>query len=129
MMTPYEEDLIFKERMKNERYRTIAKQLSHNESAIRTYCSRHGLTDSDISQISECCFCHKQIIQKKRGSKRIFCDEKCRSAWRRAHHKLKEPVYYHTCVGCGAEFETAGNKSQRYCSRQCYMNHRKGNAV
>ena len=119
-MTDLEKDEIYKERLKGNDYNTISPKMSLSPAVIRTFCSRNGLTDEIIGKTSECCFCHKQIIQKKRGSKRIFCDERCRSAWRRAHYKLKEPVYHHICVGCGNAFDTAGNKSQRYCSRKCY---------
>ena len=143
-MTDLEKDEIYKERLKgndyntisqkmslspavirtfcsrNGLYNTISQKMSLSPAVIRTFCSRNGLTDEIIEKTSECCFCHKQIIQKERGSKRIFCDEKCRSAWRRAHYKLKEPVYHHICAGCGNAFDTVGNKSQRYCSRKCY---------
>ena len=46
----------------------------------------------------------------------------------RVHHKLKEPVYHHTCAGCGAAFDTVGNKSQRFCSMDCYRKNRCGGA-
>ena len=128
-MTKFEADLIFKFRLQNEDYKTIANRLSKKTSTISTYCCRHALTDSNLSHISECCYCHKPITQMAKGKKRVFCNDKCRSAWRREHHMLSEPVYRHVCVGCGSAFETAGNKAQKYCSRQCYLNHRKGNAV
>ena len=114
-MTKYETDQIFKSRLQNEDYKTIAKRMSIKAKTIASYCYRNGLTDSNIDSIS--------------GKKRLFCNDKCRSAWRRAHHMLIEPVYHHVCAGCGTAFKTAGNKSQKYCSRQCYLNHRKGSAV
>ena len=40
-----------------------------------------------------------------------------------------DSIYHHVCAGCGTAFKTAGNKSQKYCSRQCYLNHRKGSVV
>ena len=128
-MTDLEKDEIYKERLKGNDYNTISQKMSLSPAVIRTFCSRNGLTDEIIGKTSECCFCHKQIIQKERGSKRIFCNEKCRSAWRRAHYKLKEPVYHHTCAGCGAAFDTAGNKSQRYCSMDCYRKNRCGGTL
>ena len=128
-MTKYETDQIFKSRLQNEDYKTIAKRMSIKAKTIASYCYRNGLTDSNIDSISECCYCHEKIEQKAKGKKRLFCNDKCRSAWRRAHHMLIEPVYHHVCAGCGTAFKTAGNKSQKYCSRQCYLNHRKGSAV
>ena len=105
------------------------KRMSIKAKTIASYCYRNGLTDSNIDSISECCYCHEKIEQKAKGKKRLFCNDKCRSAWRRAHHMLIEPVYHHVCAGCGTAFKTAGNKSQKYCSRQCYLNHRKGSVV
>ena len=128
-MTKYEADQIFKSRLQNEDYNTIAKRMSIKVNTIASYCYRNGLTDSNLSNISECCYCHKKIEQKAKGKKRLLCNDKCRSAWRRAHHTLTEPVYHHVCVGCGSAFDTAGNKSQRYCSRQCYQKHREENPV
>ena len=98
-------------------------------NTIASYCYRNGLTDSNLSNISECCYCHEKIEQKAKGKKRLFCNDKCRSAWRRAHNLLNEPVYHHVCIGCGAAFDTTGNKSQKYCSRQCYQKHREENPV
>ena len=127
-MTELEKEKLFKLRVQGCDWEFISKELSVPENTLKSYCYRNGLTDNDIPAISECCFCHKPVSQKPKGNKRLFCSEKCRSAWRRVHHKLKEPVYHHICVGCGAAFDTVGNKSQRYCSMDCYRKNRCGGA-
>ena len=64
-MTKYEADQIFKSRLQNEDYNTIAKRMSIKVNTIASYCYRNGLTDSNLSNISECCYCHKKIEQKE----------------------------------------------------------------
>ena len=127
-MTELEKEKLFKLRVQGCDWEFISKELSVPENTLKSYCYRNGLTDNDLAEINECCYCHKAVSQKAKGNKRLFCSEKCRSAWRRVHHKLKEPVYHHICVGCGAAFDTVGNKSQRYCSMDCYRKNRCGGA-
>ena len=125
-MTNLEKDEIITARHKGMSYKEVAAMLSKSASTIRTYCCRNGLTDADIQNSSVCCVCRKQITQKIKGRRRVFCSDKCRSAWRRAHNKLIEPRYHHTCERCGNEFYTCGNKNQKFCSRACYFKSRYG---
>ena len=128
IMTELQKGELFKLRLQGLGWECISAQLSVPSSTLKTYCYRNGLSDNDLGEISECCFCHKPVAQKAKGRRRLFCNEKCRSAWRRVYHKLKEPVYHHTCAGCGVTFDTVGNKSQRYCSMDCYRKNRFGGA-
>ena len=127
-MTELEKDEVFTARYKGQSYSEIASALSVSTSTIRTYCCRNGLTDADVQNNSVCCVCRKQITQKIKGRRRVFCSDKCRSSWRRSHNKLNEPRYHHTCEKCGKEFYTCGNKNQRFCSRACYFKSRYGGA-
>ena len=128
IMTELQKGELFKLRLQGLGWECISAQLSVPSSTLKTYCYRNCLSDNDLGEISECCFCHKPVAQKAKGRRRLFCNEKCRSAWRRVYHKLKEPVYHHTCAGCGVSFDTVGNKSQRYCSMDCYRKNRFGGA-
>ena len=113
-------------RLKGEGYTSIANELSMNVSTVRMYCIRNQLTDNDLKDVSVCVHCGAEITQPKKGGKKIFCSEKCRSAWRRAVGRHKETVYHHICKRCGKEFDTVGNKNQIYCSSYCYHSHHKG---
>ena len=128
-MTELQKGELFKLRLQGFDWEHISAELSMPVSTLKTYCYRNGLSDNDIEDISECCYCHKPVAQKAKGRHRLFCDEKCRSAWRREYHKLNEPVYHHTCAGCGAAFDTVGNKSQRFCSMDCYRKNRCGGTL
>ena len=125
MLTTEQKTKIAELRIKGHGYTAIARELSLKESTVRMHCIRNELTDQDVKNKAICIHCGKCV---KKGTKR-FCSERCRSAWRRANHRLIETRYHHTCKGCGAGFETMGNKKQMYCSLRCYHSHRKGGAA
>ena len=125
MLTTEQKARIAKGRAEGRGYTAIARELSLNESTVRMYCVRNELTNRDLKNKVVCIQCGRS---HKNGTKQ-FCSERCRSAWRRANHRLIETRYHHTCRGCGAEFETIGNKNQMYCSLRCYHSHRKGGAA
>lgn len=127
-MTEYQREEIITARCRGQKYSEIASELSVSTSTIRTFCCRNGLTDADLQKTSVCCVCRQSITQKAKGRRRVFCSDKCRSRWRRSHNKLHEPQYHHICQNCGKEFYTTGNKSQRFCSRKCYVAARYGGA-
>lgn len=116
-------------RLKGESYASIARTLSVDPSAIRMFCNRNKMTDADLEGGSVCVCCGKSIEQPRKGGRKLFCSERCRSSWRRLTNRLHEKVYDHVCAGCGVEFTTCGNKGQRYCSWKCYNNHRGGSAA
>lgn len=120
MMNKPEQMKIKLLRLKGKGYRDIAREVSIKESTVRMFCYRHGLSNS--SNVSYCVFCDRPIQQNSRGQRKVFCSEKCRSACRRMTGDLKQTRYQHICEGCGKPFETIGNKNQKYCSRDCYIN-------
>lgn len=129
MMSETDKTKIAQLRMRGMKYAEIAQELSLNASTVRMYCYRVHLTDEDLSHTSICIHCGARIIQPKTDGKKLFCSERCRSAWRRSTNRLSETLYHHICEGCGVSFNTRGNKGQRFCSRDCYFSHRKGGAV
>ena len=98
-MTELEKEKLFKLRVQGCDWKYISKELSAPENTLKSYCYRNGLTDNDLAKINECCYCHKPVSQKAKG-----------------------------CAGCGAAFDTVGNKSQRFCSMDCYRKNRCGGA-
>ena len=128
-MTKVEKEILYEMRMKKKSYDEIAKRLSVSVDSVRSYCYRNHLLDDDIDQYSECICCGKMIEQKQKGPKRIFCSDSCRMTWRRKTRQFSETLYHHICSGCGKEFDTRGNKSQQYCSLQCYFDSKKRGAA
>lgn len=126
MLSDRDKSNIAEMRMQGHGFTAIARELSLKASTVRMYCVRNQLTDEDIESRTVCVRCGSIISKKSRTCKNPFCSEKCRSAWRRSTGKLSEKTYHHTCIGCGASFDTIGNKNQLYCSLRCYHDHRKG---
>ena len=99
----------------------IAKELSIPYSTVRMVMRRNGVNHTaKDKRLKKCIYCGKPLDLPVKGSKKIYCSEKCRSAYRRLLGELTEPKYQHVCKHCGKEFETVGNKRQKYCSRECY---------
>jgi endogenous inhibitor of DNA gyrase (YacG/DUF329 family) len=128
-VTIEEKNRVREMRMKGSTYADISRKLSINASTVRMYCNNNHLTDQDIEKSSICICCGTEIVQPKKGGRKVFCSERCRSAWRRSTHRLHETVYHHVCEECGTEFETISNRLQRFCSVQCYRKHRKEGAA
>lgn len=83
----------------------------------------------------ECDCCHSTFkrmrkivgITLKRGSKHLFCSHKCVSNF----HKFEQKEY--TCKNCNAVFyktkNIIKNELRAFCSRKCYIDFKKRNAV
>lgn len=125
MMSKDKKERIIELRYKGKSYGDIAETLRTSKESVRSVCRRKNLTDNDLESISVCLNCGIPISQPKRGSRKAFCSERCRTAWRRANNRISETIYHRTCQECGSEFNTVGNKTQRYCSRNCYFKHRR----
>lgn len=121
-MTVIEKKTIKYLRVKGALYSEIASELGIHPETVRSFCRKEGLSNIAPDGNKNCIECGEE-------SDKIFCSEKCRSAWRRSTGRLSEKTYHHTCAGCGIEFDTVGNKNQSYCSLRCYHTHRKGGAA
>ena len=123
-------------RSKNMGYKTIAAQLGINRDAVRNYCVKYGLDGLRGGQPAEpemlCPYCGEEVIQPKRGRRRKFCSRECCYRWWVENPELvnRKPTAFYTatCAHCGKEFTAYGNDHRRYCSRDCYIQHRFGNA-
>jgi endogenous inhibitor of DNA gyrase (YacG/DUF329 family) len=124
--------------MKGVGYRAIASVLGLSRDVVRNYCKSHGLNGyaSDltvnmkelIKQNKACLMCGKKLNQPATGRRRKFCSDECRRKWWLKHPEAiqkKESAYYEkTCIYCGKEFKTYGNKNRKYCSHDCYIHDR-----
>jgi uncharacterized OB-fold protein len=74
----------------------------------------------------ECLFCGKEYENKSAKRRpRKYCSEECRRAYWSEHPELKnkndKAFYGYNCEQCGVEFTAYGNKSRRYCSKECSL--------
>ena len=132
-MTDIQKQKIKHLRSAGKSYKDIAVAMNLNESTVKTYCNRNGLTDKDISfmrsnQKNKCLYCSREIHQIPKQKPKKFCSDKCRFAWWTKNRDLKnkKAVYTIKCRGCGKEFASYGNKKRKYCSHSCYVSARFG---
>lgn len=137
-MTEYEKQKIYEMRLDGSGYKAIGVVLGLSRDSVRSYCKRIGLDgDSKVIaiNISEqktknliCMNCNKPIKQKKKGTARKFCSDKCRRTWWKSHpenvKKNETAMYKITCEYCGREFESYGNKKRKFCNHDCFVKHR-----
>jgi DNA-binding CsgD family transcriptional regulator/endogenous inhibitor of DNA gyrase (YacG/DUF329 family) len=137
-MTADEKARIGRMRSESRSYAQIALSLNISQNTIKSFCRRNKLTIGGIAASPQtksepevntvCKHCGKDLKQKPKQKARSFCSDACRYAWWKAHHEQldKKAVYYFTCVGCGKEFDSYGNRSRKYCSHGCYIKYRFG---
>ncbi len=119
-------------RQENAGYAHIAKALGLTKSQVSGYCKRHGL-DGHLASNSRatttpgfCKCCGAPLSQKPKTKTSLFCSSACRQAWWNAHlSQVNRRAFYDiTCAGCGRTFQSYGNKTRKFCSHACYINHR-----
>lgn len=70
-----------------------------------------------------CPNCGKEIIQPRRGRRKVFCSDKCRWEWKSKHANFThwKSARVATCPVCGKQFIAVREKRHRrkYCSRAC----------
>ena len=102
-------------------YKKIAKQtgISVNtvKSVIRRYLGKKGF----------CRNCGKPLTGRV---SRMFCSVQCRYEWNKKYCALLTgPASYELkCKYCGKTFYSYGHSKRKYCSHECYINDRFGEA-
>lgn len=73
-----------------------------------------------------CRYCGAVVRLTAHKRKRLFCSDKCRGAWWRAHPEQMShrTLYAHSCQCCGGVFQTP-KKDSKFCSRACYARFRR----
>lgn len=115
-------------------YAKIAAALGASANTIKSICQRNdlgGRTAQAEVDLSDCQYCGKPITQRPGRKKRHFCSDACRLAWWKEHPERirRKAVYALVCVHCGHSFESYGNKARKFCSHECYIDHRFGKAA
>lgn len=135
-MTDKQKNQIAEYREQGMSYTEISKKMDISINSIKTYCKRHGLGGVKAYKVDEpaviipCEHCGKPVKQNPGRKKKRFCSDKCRNLWWNSHMDLvkKKANYECTCVHCGKQFTSYGNKERKYCSHSCYIEDRFGGA-
>lgn len=133
-MTEKEKRQIAVYREQGLSYTEISKKMDLSINSIKTYCKRHGLGgtrayEADSSLVVVACeHCGNPVKQNPGRKLKRFCSDKCRNLWWNSHlDQVKKKANYEcTCVCCGKQFTSYGNKERKYCSHSCYIEDRFG---
>jgi len=109
-------------------YSKIATTLSLSKNTVKSYCQRNELRAGTIKETQLCKHCGEVIMVNGSNKPRLFCSDKCRVLWWKAHNcKVYPKTTYHlVCQYCGMEFESIGTPRRKYCSHECYIAERFG---
>lgn len=133
LMTENQKEKIKKMRQEGKSYSQVATTLGISENTIKSYCRRNGLgitestkpkTEKEI--YTSCKHCGKALSHGAQGQPKKFCSVECRRAWWKINEaeSNRQAFYKLTCVACGKEFESYGNKNRKFCDHVCYINYR-----
>lgn len=122
-MTELEEKKIWDLRSKGKGYKAIAIELNLPTGTIKSYCTRNKVGSG------KCRYCGEPIVQTPGRKQKKYCSEGCKTKWWNLNrkiikHRFIKPKF---CEHCGQSFLPIKRPSQKYCSRDCYLDHiRKG---
>lgn len=133
-MTISQKAIIQQMRTEGQSYAHIANSLGVSVNTVKSYGKRNEIFQKNNSintVISNknnekhiaCLKCRKPLIHATRGKPKKFCSETCRRAWWKFNDNQsnRQAWYTLTCVGCGSEFNSYGNKNRKFCSHSCYI--------
>lgn len=131
-MTETQKNQIVEMRKNGIGYRTIGYSIGLSRDVVRNFCISRGMTGVGNRDYitrenlgKKCKYCLADLGQPITGRKRIFCSDRCRRAWWRAHpekiQKKDSALYTLVCQKCGKEYLSYGNKERKYCSQECYI--------
>lgn len=106
-------------------YRRIAAELNLSINTVKSFCRSHP-----VAQMPQCEQCGKRITQTPHKRKRRFCSDQCRMHWWKSHPGLirRTVLYPHVCLQCGMPYESH-RASSKFCSRRCYAEARRKEAL
>ena len=114
-------------------YAEIAAVVGASANTVKTYCYRHRSETVDFpalmqtQKLGHCQNCGINIVQTPKQKPKKFCSVKCREIWwNRNRKQFNSNMRIAHCAFCGKEFEKFERSQQRFCSHQCYINHRFG---
>ena len=127
-------------------YKRIAAQTGISANTVKSYLRKNApvaveqetpvispesavVISSDIQPV--CRQCGKPVAQNPGRKEKKFCSDHCRNLWWNAHlsEVKRKAMYEYVCPNCGKPFYAYGNRKRKYCSHDCYVADRFGDAV
>ena len=127
-MTEVQKKKILIMRQQGLTFSQIAEATGIPRNTLKSFVRRETIKQSENGKSSVCLHCGKWLAQIPKQKPRLYCDDKCRSAyWNRNRSALvskdNAPV---VCACCGRAFDAQGRKTRKYCGRECYASARWG---
>lgn len=124
-MTENEKNRVLEMHNAGMGYKAISKETGISVSTIASFCKKPVRESGDT-----CLQCGAKLVQTPNKKKKKFCSDRCRTLWWNSHlDRVNRQAYYTAvCQHCGKEFISYGNDHRKYCSRECYTEHRRGTA-
>lgn len=125
-MTQTEKNKIVLLKQRGMTYSEISTITGINANSIASFLRRNKNMETK-EQIGICKNCGKRLSSKRQKK---FCSDVCKNAWWNLHRDEKGSYASHksSCLCCGKQINTYGNKRKKYCSHDCYIQHRFGKA-
>jgi len=133
-MTLIQKKIIADMRSNGASYAEIATMLDLSRNTVKSYCQRNAIVQTAITKSDNYTYCKQCGVKFEiiKGRKlKIFCSDKCRTAWWVAHpEKLnRKATYNFICEHCSAAFTAYGNQTRKFCNHACYIASRFGAKV
>ena len=115
-------------RYEGKSYSEIAEMLGLPLGTIQSHCRRNNLGGNGTKDKSFtlCKQCGKVVRQDPKRREKLFCSNNCRYKWWAHHSDERETAKYQfTCPQCGVQFESYGAPNRKYCSKDCYFQHKR----
>lgn len=119
-------------------YVRIARILGLSENTVKSFCRRKNLGGRARASLPMqvpvmdgkhfCLCCGKEVAQNPGRKKKKFCSDRCRNKWWNSHldRVNRKANYEFVCPQCKKPFTAYGNAGRKYCSHECYIEHRFG---
>lgn len=129
-MTGEQKQQIYILRKKGVSFADIAQRLDIPRNTVKTFCWRGGLTDAEMKKPQAnlgyrgfCKMCGVALEQKSKSRPKLFCCDKCRSAWWSLNPQQlnRKSLLTLCCPVCGGEFSCYPSQKKQFCSHECYI--------
>ena len=131
-MTDVQKEKIRLLRQRGGTYQEIGEAIELPLATVQSFCRRNGIVvlnpaKAKLPDIAFCLNCSQPITQASKQKPKKFCCPKCREVWWNKNRRLvSSSLRVAHCAYCGGAFDKHESSTQRFCRKQCYINHRFG---
>lgn len=126
MIPKPQKQMILTMRQQGSSYAEIADILSLSPNTVKSICRRSN-TKVTWQGTAICKNCGKPLVRTPRAKAKTFCSDSCRYAW--WNRVRSKRMYRLTCQYCGEQFVSCGNKTRKFCGRECYLHSKNGEGL